>query len=85
MPKAELEEKKKDIVRARESVTRLYNDLKTVDHWEHKIYEEIFTDLEVLSTRLFYYDYATDIQIRKARHTIIKGQSNIAYHESLRA
>ena len=65
MTKSMLEEKKKDIQRARLSVTNLYNDLKNVDHWEHKIYKEIFTYLEVLSTRLFYYDYATDIKIEE--------------------
>ena len=65
MSKSMLEEKKKDIVRARKSLTVFYNDLKNVNRWEHKIYKEIFTYLEVLSTRLFYYDYATDEQIKK--------------------
>lgn len=67
MSKSMIEEKKKDIVRARKSLTVFYNDLKNVNHWEHKIYKEIFTYLEVLSTRLFYYDYATDEQITKKK------------------
>lgn len=65
MSKSMLEEKKKDIQRARKSLTTFYNDLKNVDHWEHKVYKEIFTYLEVLGTRLFYYDNATDKQIEK--------------------
>ena len=60
-----LELKKIDIVRARKSLTVFYNDLKNVNHWEHKIYKEIFKYLEVLSVRLFYYDNATDEQIKK--------------------
>ena len=65
MSKSMLELKKHDIQRARISLTIFYNDLVNVDHWEHKIYKSIFKDLEVLSTRLFYYDNATDEEIKK--------------------
>ena len=71
--KSMLELKKHDIQKARESVTTLYNDLKNVDHWEHKIYKSIFKYLEVLSTRLFYYDNATDIEIKEASKNNKKG------------
>ena len=65
MTKSMLELKKHDIQRARISLTIFYNDLVNVNHWEHKIYKSIFKDLEVLSTRLFYYDNATDEEIKK--------------------
>lgn len=67
MSKSMLKEKKRDIQRARLSLTTFYNDLENVNHWEHKIYKSIFRDLEVLSTRLFYYDNATDIQIENCK------------------
>lgn len=66
MTKSMLELKKYDIQKARISVTTLYDNLKNVNHWEHKIYKSIFRYLEVLNTRLFYYDNATDIEIGNA-------------------
>jgi len=65
MNKSMLELKKQDIQRARMSLTTFYDDLKNVDHWEHKIYDSIFKYLEVLSTGLFYYDNATNEKIKK--------------------
>ena len=65
MSKSMLELKKQDIQRTRMSLTTFYNDLVNVNHWEHKIYNSIFKELEVLSTRLFYYDNATDKEIEK--------------------
>ena len=74
MSESMLELKKHDIQKARKSLTTFYNDLKNVDHWEHKIYKSIFKYLAVLSTRLFYYDNATDVEIEKASKGNKKGK-----------
>lgn len=75
MSKSNLELRKSDIQKARKSLTTLYNDLKNVDRWEHKIYKSIFEYLEVLSTRLFYYDNATDVAIKGKKEGRIKGMT----------